>query len=343
MKTQKMSLDSVRLDDRNARTHDDKNLETIANSLDRFGQQKPIVIDGDGVVIAGNRTSDLSDWHYNTLIDELGNLEADMQEAIGFSEEDIAELIKSPLFESEEVVEDEAPEPPVDPVTRLGDLLLLGKHRLICGDSTANQSIDRLIGREQVDAVITDPPYGTGIDAASGLGNSSVPMQMIGDADNKLASRAVEAWANVCSLQIWWGANYYADSLNPSSCWAVWDKDHHGMTFADAELAWVSSKGPVRVFRHAWSGSHRASEKGVKRQHPTQKPVALQAWVLNTWCKNAIVVADPFLGSGTTLIAAEQLGKSCYGMEIDPAYCDVIVERWEKLTGETAERIREGD
>ena len=109
------------------------------------------------------------------------------------------------------------------------------------------------------------------------------------------------------------------------------------MTFADAELAWTNSDSPVRVFRHAWSGAHRASEKGVERRHPTQKPVALLAWVLTEIVGHGDVF-DPFLGSGTTLIAAEQLGRRCCGLEISPAYCDVIVERWENLTGGKAKR-----
>ena len=203
MKTLKMSLSDIKLDDRNARTHDARNLKTIANSLDRFGQQKPIVIDGDGVVIAGNgtveaarslgwekiqvvktdltgtdarafaiadnRTSDLSDWHYNTLIEELGILESDMQEAIGFSEEDIAELIQSPLFKEEEVEveEDETPEPPDDPTTKPGDLILLGDHRILCGDSTNVDDVARLMDGERADVLFTDPPYGISFKAVS--------------------------------------------------------------------------------------------------------------------------------------------------------------------------------
>ena len=179
MKTLKMSLSDIKLDDRNARTHDARNLKTIANSLDRFGQQKPIVIDGDGVVIAGNgtveaarslgwekiqvvktdltgtdarafaiadnRTSDLSDWHYNTLIEELGILESDMQEAIGFSEEDIAELIESPLFKEDQVEEDRTPEPTVAPITKPGDLILLGDNEITCGDSATSAVVATLI------------------------------------------------------------------------------------------------------------------------------------------------------------------------------------------------------
>ena len=411
MKTQKMSLDSVRLDDRNARTHDDKNLETIANSLDRFGQQKPIVIDGDGVVIAGNgtveaarslgwdsievvktkltgddarafaiadnRTSDLSDWHYNTLIDELGNLEVDMQEAIGFSEEDIAELIQSPLILDEEVVEDVAPCPPSDAVTKPGDLVLLGSHRVYCGDSTNADDVQALFDGAKCDVCFTSPPYNLG-KSASLSGNKQISkngnaysghdddMQsddwvVMVDAMMDIAlSHCDVAVFNVQSLagnkrHLWkWIA-----SKSESLCDVfIWDKGHAAPAMAAGVassafelLVIVGDEGASRSVPHSnWRGTLSnvyaappQKDNEYSKQHGATFPVHLPAFVIGKVCDASRSVYDCCCGTGTTLIAAEQLGKSCYGMEIDPAYCDVIVERWEKLTGETAERIREGD
>ncbi|NDD54895.1 hypothetical protein EBZ39_13700 [bacterium] len=266
------------------------------------------------------------------LVEQLDTGGMDL-EITGFSMEELGEMMS---MAPPEIVEDEVPEPPADPVTKQGDLWILGEHQLLCGDSTKTENIKNLFNGKNCEAVITDPPYGTGIVASSGLGNSKVPMNLLGDHDTSLARAAFKTWQPFAGVQIWWGANYYSDVLPGSSSWAVWDKDHHGMTFADAELAYVSTGGPTRVFRHAWSGNHRASEQNTKREHPTQKPVALYSWIFNTWASNLVLIADPFLGSGTTLIAAEQLGRKCYGMEISPAYCDVIVKRWETLTGKKA-------
>ena len=217
----------------------------------------------------------------------------------------------------------------------MSNLKLKSRHRLLCGDSTSKEDVARLMDGEICFDLITDPPYGTGISTQKGLGNSKMPMNLVGDSDTTLAKRAYTFWKKRGELQVWFGANYYSELLDGSKCWIVWDKDHHGMTFADAELAFVNNDSPVRVFRHAWSGSHRASEKGVVRGHPTQKPIALFAWILEKYSKEKLCV-DPFLGSGTTLIACEQLNRKCYGMEIDPRYCDVIVARWEALTNQKA-------
>ena len=265
MKTKKIQLDEIRLDDQNARTHDERNIKTIANSLQRFGQQKPIVIDGDGVVVAGNgtveaaralgwesiqvvqtkltgsdarafaiadnRTSDLSDWHYNTLINELGNLEADMQEAIGFSEEDIAELIKSPLFKENEVEEDETPEPPVDPTTKPGDLILLGGHRLLCGDTTNADDVSRLMNGEIASMVHADPPYGMGKEK-DGIANDNLYREKLDAFQMAWWSAWRSSVADNGSAYVWG---------NAADLWRLWYlgglADSERMTMRN-EIAW---------------------------------------------------------------------------------------------------------
>lgn len=358
-------------DPANARKHDDKNLESIKASLRRFGQQKPIVVDSSNVVRAGNgtlaaatalgwesinvvqtdlqgseatayaiadnRTAELAEWDESVLAASLSSL-ADVDETwlsdLQFSEKELAELVAS--TQEQEIIEDEVPDLTTDPVTQTGDLWILGEHRLLCGDSTVSMNLKKVLqGKKEKFAVVTDPPYGTGIATEKGLGNSSVPMNLLGDENTNLAEKSFAVWQSLSDQQVWFGANYYSHVLPGKKCWLVWDKDHHGMTYADAELAWTNADSPTRVFRHAWSGMHRASERQTMKQHPTQKPVALFAWIISNHV-NYELILDPFLGSGSTLIAAEQLGRTCFGMELSPQYCDVIVERWEKLTGKKA-------
>ena len=379
-------LKDLQPDPKNANRGTERGGAMLEESLRNYGAGRSLLVDKNGVVIAGNKTLeaavsvglddvvvvptdgtklvvvqrtdlDLSadprakalgvadnrvaqiglEWDANVL-QELVVDGADL--GAMFTDKELAELVSTQFKAKDGLTDpDEVPDAPVDPITKPGDLWVLGDHRLLCGDSTNQMDIDRLADGASFDAVITDPPYGTGIIASGGLGNSKVAMNLIGDHDASLAKRAFCQWNPMADVQVWWGANYYSDVLPGSSSWAVWDKDHHGMTFADAELAYVSNGGPVRLFRHAWSGNHRASEKNIERKHPTQKPIALYAWIFETWAKSAQVIADPFLGSGTTLIAAEQWGRKCYGIEISPQYCDVIVQRWEAFTGKKAERV----
>ena len=134
---------------------------------------------------------------------------------------------------------------------------------------------------------------------------------------------------------IWWGANYYCDSLPGENSWIVWNKEVVGDFFSAAELAWTNQKGRTRMFTHMWHGIAKASESGQSRVHPTQKPVALAEWSFEQFDAGTIVL-DLFGGSGSTLIACEKTSRHCRMMELDPAYCDVIVKRWEDFTGNTA-------
>lgn len=139
--------------------------------------------------------------------------------------------------------------------------------------------------------------------------------------------------------QILFGANYFADFLPPSPCWIVWDKRTGDNNFADVELAWASFKSHARLYSWLWAGMARQGDKkseGRKRVHPTQKPVGLIGAILRDYSEAGDEILDPFGGSGSTLIACEQLGRRCRMMEIDPHYCDVIIDRWEKFTGKKA-------
>ncbi len=220
-------------------------------------------------------------------------------------------------------------------------------------------------GGGKADMVFTDPPYGVSIVGKNNKGGGDkafgkvfddksmkskqiIPSQLyapiIGDETTKTA---IECY-NLCAALkiktlIFWGGNYYAEALPPSSCWIVWDKNNGDSFFADAELAWTNQKTAVRVFKHTWNGLIKASERGEKRVHPTQKPVALAEWCLEKYGKTGDKVLDLFLGSGSTLIACEKTDRTCYGMELSPAYCDVILKRWQDFTGKEATHAETGE
>lgn len=358
---------------RNAKRHDEQQVAKIAGSIREFGFNNPVLIDQDNGIIAGHgrvmaalklgleevpviRLTHLSDiqrrayiladnklaelgggWDEEMLKVELEAVkESDLDHLLtGFTEEELTELLK----EDKELNgdPDEVPEAPEEPTTKPGDLWLLGNHRLLCGDSTKAEDVERLMAGAKADICFTDPPYGISVVPSSGkiggsvLGKNRTYHAIHGD---DVPFSAEHLWSMASSFVVW-GANYFPSGLPHRGQWIVWDKGRpEGTTFSDAELAWTDGDGvAVKMYRCVWNGMTRQGESG-ERVHPTQKPVKLTTDVLNDF--GGDLVMDPYLGSGTTLIAAEQLGRKCYGMEISPAYCDVIVKRWETLTGKKA-------
>ena len=164
---------------------------------------------------------------------------------------------------------------------------------------------------------------------------------MKNDDSTDTARAAYEVFKDLSEDQIIFGGNYFTDFLPPSSCWLVWDKENTG-NFADAELAWTSFDKAVRLYRWMWNGMSRKGDhktEGRARVHPTQKPVGMLAEILKDFSEEDDLILDCFGGSGSTLIACEQLNRQCRMMELDPHYCDVIIQRWENLTGEKAVRL----
>lgn len=161
---------------------------------------------------------------------------------------------------------------------------------------------------------------------------------IIGDDSTETAIKAYNLCASLkpAPVLIFWGGNYYASALPDSSCWIVWDKDNGQSFFADAELAWTNQKTAVRIFKHRWNGLIKASERGEKRCHPTQKPIALAEWCFEKYGSTGDNVLDLFGGSGSTLIACEKTSRTCFTTELSPHYVDVIIARWQKFTGKTA-------
>jgi len=284
------------------------------------------------------------------ILEEIDTGDLDM-EITGFGMDEIALMMEDA---HPEVTEDEVPEVPVDAITKPGDLWLLGEHRVLCGDSTSEADVSRLMNGEKVDMVFTDPPYGMFLDTNydSMFSNDKNHKKTGKRFDNvrgdhedfnpEFINKIFSAFG-YCKEIFLWGADYYVDLIpdRNKGSWVVWDKrcDEKmdmvvGNTF---ELCWSKAKHKRMVARVLWSGHHGMSKDDTKKRvHPTQKPIELVNWFIKKWGNELYLIADLYLGSGTTLIAAEQLGRKCYGMEISPNYCDVIVKRWENLTGKKA-------
>lgn len=253
--------------------------------------------------------------------------------------------------------EDEVPEH-VEPTTKLGDVYQLGSHRLMCGDSTSIDAVDKLMNGEKADMVFTDPPYGMSVVKADGnidgnrVGKNGygekgqygkeakcgVYKPIIGD-DKPFDPNPIFGLA---PLQIIWGANHFSEKLPTSPHWIVWNKEMpEGTDFSGAELAWTNiDKKAVKVYKFSWAGMTREGNRKdelTKRVHPTQKPVGLFEKILNDYDPKSVI--DVYGGSGSTLIACEKTDRKCFMMELDPHYCDVIVARWEKYTGKKAELL----
>lgn len=201
----------------------------------------------------------------------------------------------------------------------------IGGQRLILGDCL---EVMKELGR--FDAVVTDPPYGIGASAQSFMGlkrrgNSKCAPKDYGDKvwDEKPANMD---WFDGSTPAIIWGGNFLA--LPPTKRWLIWDKMNDGMALADCEIAWTNTDGAIRLVRHEWSGFRRGTEQGVSRQHPTQKPVAVMKWCL-THIPDATTILDPFMGSGTTLVACQRMGRAGTGIELDPEYFDIACRRVE--------------
>jgi DNA modification methylase len=309
-----------------------------------------------GLALADNRTADLSEWDQE-MLHQLSE-EHDISD--WFTQEDLDELLSVDKLDPAEgnTDPDDVPETPEDPTTKPGDLWILGNHRLLCGDSTNPQHVERLMDGKKADMVFTDPPYGMFLDTDwSGIQGSMKSMgakagtsgnkykKVIGDHDDFTPEliHTIFASFSYCKEIFVWGADYFAELLpnKNDGSWLVWDKRKESQAEAigaEFELCWSKSKHKRRMLRHDWFGFLSSSNptEARNRVHPTQKPTSLCEDVMSQWGETGDIVADLYGGSGTTLIACEKTSRHCRMMELDPAYCDVIVKRWEDFTGNTA-------
>ena len=367
---------------RNSRTHSDSQVAQIAASIREFGFTNPVLIDDKDGIIAGHgrvlaarklkldevpciRLSHLTDaqkkayviadnklalnsgWDEELLkleLQELKEIDYDI-DLIGFSADELDELLRNTEELTEGLTDEDAvPEVPENPVTKLGDVWILGNHRLMCGDSTSIDAVEKLVNKQIIDLCYTDPPYGINEKGDRSNRGGITQGNKLKDFKDDTIDYAVEAYQIIEGIlkiqrQVWWGANYYCHVLPQSNNWFVWDKrveEKQKNTQSDCELAWVKSKwSSVRIFRHLWKGLIKGSEHGQKRVHPTQKPVALAEWSFD-YFKEVNSVIDLFGGSGSTLIACEKTNRKCFMMEFEPHYCDVIIKRWQDFTGKEA-------
>lgn len=285
-----------------------------------------------GYRLAHNSVGEKAGYDDVALLEELKYMNTQgAMEQTGFSTEDLQDL-------QLQIAQDEAVDDPSAQTDRAeelrekwgverGQLWQIGRHGLLCGDSTNADDVARLMGGANADAVVTDPPYGINHDTdytrfsggKSQSRNFGLPIHGDGEAFDPAPYLEYET-------TILWGANNYFGQL-PSGSLLVWDKRDKGRDklLGDGEVAWCNKGHGIYIFNHAWNGFVRDSERGATK-HPTQKPVALFAWCFG-WLDKGDVVFDPYAGSGPIMAAAEQLNHTCYSMEIEPKYVAVTLER----------------
>ena len=383
-------ISNIKPYENNPRKLSEQAIEKVAMSLKEYGFRQPIVVDKDMVIVAGhtrfraskklglkqvpisvidnlseeqinayriadNRTAEESEWDNELLKMEIKELEAkDFKlDLLGFNDEQLNNI----LFEEKQGLtdEDEVPEAPEEPISKLGDIWKLGNHRVVCGDSTKVKTYEKLCGETKVDLYLTDPPYNVSYE---GKTKDKLTIQNDKQTDDEFIQFLSQAFVSADSVLKMGGAFY------------IWHSDSEGLNFrlACIEAKWklrqtlIWSKNSMVMGRQDYHWQHEPCLYGWKegsshswysdrkqttiikydrptksKLHPTMKPVGLIEYLVKNSSKQEDIILDSFLGSGSTLIACEKQSRVCYGVELDPIYCDVIVKRWENFTGKKAE------
>ena len=390
----------IKFDKRNYRKHNDRNKELIKKSLEECGAGRSIVIDNDDEIIAGNgiyeqaqalnipvkvietdgselvvvkRTDLNTDDEKRKKLAVMDNSTSDSSEfdlellSVDFEVPELKDMgidVPDVEIEEKEVVEDEVPEE-VETRCKRGDIWKLGEHRLMCGDSTCIDDVEKLMNGERADLLFTDPPYGVSYEKKTKEVLKSKSYTKIQNDDltlDQFQDFLYDVFTNAFSC-LKDTASYYVFSCQggdqemmmmmmmrqagiPCRHQIIWVKD--APVFSMGRLDYDYKHEPIL---YGWVKKHDFQRKGeqdksvweykrtANKLHPTMKPVELIANALLNSTKNEENVLDLFGGSGSTLIACEQLNRKCFMMELDEHYCDVIIQRWENLTGKTAERI----
>jgi hypothetical protein len=350
----------------NPRIIKDDKFKKLVKSIEEFPQMlelRPIVVDSNMVVLGGNMrlkaciAAGLKEVPIIVAdnLTEQQQAEFIIKDNVGFGEWDWDLLANqwdvealedwglelpfdnTPVLEAEEDDYEAPSEIQTDIV--LGDLIEIGNHRLLCGDSSDSDLIEKVLNGQTIDLLLTDPPYGIDYGGmlkgkGDGKGGSDKNGWKSHDAPDWDKKRPEESHViyltQISDNQIIWGGNYFTDFLPPSMGWLIWDKGQRGFSLADGEMAWTSFNNALRIKEYA-----RALANREEKNHPTQKPIEIIKWCFeyadrHSKSKNELTF-DAFLGSGSTMVAAHQLNRKCYGMELDPKYCQVIVDRMHKL------------
>lgn len=370
----------------------DNAVDAVANSIKEFGFKVPIVVDKNNVIVAGhtrlkaaqklgleevpvivaddlteeqikafrladNKVSELADWDFSKLEEELNGLDMDMSQ-FNF---DMKELSKE-FDKNKEVTEDdfdvdEELEKIEEPTSKRGDVFQLDNHYLMCGDSTSKEDVERLMNGNKADLVVTDPPYnvayeGSTKDKLTIMNDKMTPEQFkefLTEAFRQLYEILKEGGA----FYIWLSSREqvnFETALNEAGLnvrqQLIWNKN--SMTLGRQDYQWKHEPclyGWKNGASHNWFSDRSQTtvmefnKPNRNGEHPTMKPLELMGYQITNSSKDGDVVTDLFGGSGSTLIACEQLNRNCYTMELDPKYCDVIIKRWETLTGKQAVKL----
>lgn len=386
MKVETVSIDKIKPYENNPRNNDDA-VDAVANSIKEFGWQQPIVVDNDRVIIAGhtrykaakklgykevpivvadnltkeqvnayrladNKSGELAEWDDAELQEELDKImDIDMSD-FGF-ELDTA-------LENDEVIDDDYEEEiPEIPKSKPGQIYQLGRHRLMCGDSTKPEDVEKLMNDQRADLLITDPPYNV---AYEGKQDSKMTIKNDSQEDDDFYKFLLAAFSNAKAIMkagaafYVWYASVKAINFNKALKDAelsvrqelIWAKNQ--MVFGRQDYQWQHEPclyGWAEGGSHSWYSDRKQTtilnfDKPQRSDlHPTMKPIPLFDYQIKNSSKSGDIVLDLFGGSGTTLMACEQNGRNAYLMEFDPRYVDVIIDRWEKFTGKTAKLIQE--
>ena len=420
LRIETVNIASLTPDPANARKHDGKNLNAIASSLEKFGQRKPIVVTPDSIVVAGNgtleaakslgwteiaiartpvgwtwdqikafaladnRTAELAEWDDKVLADQLLELDAN-----GWDLKDIGFETLEPPALVEILEEDQIPGLPAEATAKMGEIYQLGRHRLMCGDSTNKTHVDKLMDSQLADLVVTDPPYNVAIENSQGMtiqnddmsnqefknfltmcfknlesslkqggafyvwyasrehinfesslndAGFKVRQQLIWNKNTFILGRQDYHWKHEPCLYGWkdGAAHYFMDDRTQSTMLENKKSNVNSMSKEEMQeliKELLSDKISTTVLNE--------DKPSVNDLHPTMKPIKLIGRLIKNSSKQNEIVLDLFGGSGSTLIAAEQIGRNCFMMEYDPKYVDVIIKRWENLTGLEAQLIEE--
>ena len=348
----------------------------LKDSIQRFGLVDPLIVnknkDRDNILVGGHQrlriakelgikkvpcvevdlsldqekelnirlNKNVGEWDYDSLanyfdVDELMDW--------GFTDDELQ------FYEDEQeqglIDDDEIPEVE-EAITKQGDLWILGDHRLLCGDATKKEDVDMLMDGNKADMVFTDPPYGMDLNTnykdiyKNSIAEVKNQKRVIGD-NKQFNPTFILNYFKDTKEQFWWGFDYYMNLLQTGGV-HVWDKvceSMEGRIGNEFELCWSKQKHKKEIIHIKWAGFIGLKKDDGKRKHPTQKPIRLCLHFIEKFSEEQNIIIDPFLGSGSTLIACDKTNRKCYGMELDPHYCDVIVKRWEEFTGKKAERV----